>query len=83
MSPPVEAKRELVGDGGIQFRRGDEQLPAADLNIRRRELHLHGTPYDISRVMDACRKALDRAAADGDNESLMSVNIPAPQDDEP
>ena len=54
------------------------------VNAHRRPLRIEGNANDIDRIMTACQKKLQRIEADRlDPEAIHTVNVEAPQEDEP
>jgi hypothetical protein len=54
------------------------------VNVHRKPLRLVGNAYDINRVLQACQAALKHIEQNGGEvESLVTVYVQEPQNDEP
>jgi hypothetical protein len=71
---------KVLGDHGVLFT--DPHNPV--INVRRRGLRIVGTAYDISRVLEACKNAMDWIEHNGGGlNDPVTVAIHPPQEDEP
>lgn len=70
----------LLHQHGIAFTNPDEPI----VNVRRRGVRLIGTAYDIGRVLEACKRAMESIEQNSITlTEARTIVVHAPQDDEP